>query len=144
MNGKLLTFYIAGQLYGIDITLVKEINRKIQITVVPDAPDSIIGLMNMRGQIVTVLDLGKQMLGSLEQSHSRPPSTCVILKNNPGELDYIGFVIDRLGNVVESADARYEPTPANLTDKLSRFVREVVKQEHEIILVLEPFAIFNP
>ena len=54
MQGKILTFYLQGELFGIDIKLVKEINRKINYTKVPGAPDFVVGLFNMRGQVNSV------------------------------------------------------------------------------------------
>ena len=141
LKGRVLTFDIAGQLYGIDITSVKEINRRLRVTAVPDAPDYIVGLMNMRGQIVTVLDLAKKMLAG-SGLHSSP-SACVILKNLPGELDYIGFAIDRPGDVIEADDSNCEPSPAYMEGRHARFVKEVVKLKQELILVIEPSAIFD-
>ena len=54
---RILTFYLEGELFGIDIGLVKEINRKIKYTEVPGAPEHIVGLYNMRGQVVTIFDV---------------------------------------------------------------------------------------
>lgn len=65
MNDKkiveLATFYVGNALCGMDILKVQEINKLMQMTKVPQAPEYVLGILNLRGQIVTILDLGKKL-----------------------------------------------------------------------------------
>ena len=139
IKGKLLTFYLNKQLFGIDITTVKEINRNIDYTIVPGAPEHIIGLFNMRGQIVTLFDLSG-MLGYQRTCENRQLS-CVILKNTQGEPDYTGFLIDYPGSVVDVAEDLCEPPPANTKNIDNNYITEVVKTPGQLITVINKHAI---
>lgn len=141
VEGKVLTFYLCGQLFGLDITAVKEINRNIEYTPVPDAPAHIIGLLNMRGQVVTLFDLAGLM--GYGQNSQKGRSTCIILKCLPGDSDYIGFLIDRLGSVVDVEEDICEPPPANMGGNENRFLFEVVKLRDELLMVIDHRIIFE-
>jgi purine-binding chemotaxis protein CheW len=129
-----LTFYLDKHHYGIDILAVKEINRNIEYTSVPDAPPHIVGLLNMRGQIVTLFDLAAMMGLSKTAEATRP--TCVILKNTSSNPDYIGFLIDSPGEVVDINTDACEPPPPNASGMESKFVSEVVKLESALLMLL--------
>jgi len=141
IKGKLLTFYLNNQLYGIDITAVKEINRNIDYTIVPGAPQHIIGLFNMRGQIVTLFDLSG-MLG-YKRVYENKKASCIILKNTPAEPDYTGFLIAYPGSVVDVNEDMCEPPPANAKNIDNNYITEVVKIPGELITVINKQAILN-
>ena len=107
--GKVLTFELCDGLFGIDITLVKEINRNVEFTPIPDSPPHIVGLFNMRGQIVTLFDLGKLM--NYPGDHENKITTCIILKAAPNDPNQIGFLIDGSGDVIEVDEDLCEPPP---------------------------------
>lgn len=140
MTGKILTFYLGDQLYAIDITLVKEINRKIRYTKVPGAPEYIVGLFNMRGQVVTVFDLFRRIHGRQLGIPENP--TCIILKNQNSESEHIGFIVDKPGDVLDVQQEWCEPLPGNVKDIQGRYIKEVVKLEDQLIMVIDPEDIF--
>ncbi len=72
---------MCGNLFGIDINAVKEIDRNIDYTPVPDAAPHIVGLLNMRGQIVTLINLARLMGYENHAPQERP--ACIILKKQP-------------------------------------------------------------
>lgn len=141
MRGTVLTFYIGNNLFGIDILAVKEINRNIEYTAVPGAPPHIIGLLNMRGQIVTLFNLAYLMGYGGEAG--KDALTCVILKNRPDNPDYAGFLIDRPGSSVEVAEEICEPPPANTGNVENKFISEVVKLEGELLMIIDRQALFE-
>ncbi len=141
MKGTVLTFYIGSTLFGIDILEVKEINRNIEYTTVPGAPPGIIGLLNMRGQIVTLFNLAYLMGYGAETG--KGPLTCIILKNRPDNHDYVGFLIDRPGSSVEVEEEMCEPPPANIGAAENKFVSEVVKLEGELLMIITHKAILE-
>ena len=83
-NRQFITFYLGEDLFGLDILLVREINRHLELTRVDRTPEFVRGLMNLRGQIVTVLDLGIR-LGIGARAIERE-SSCIVLKTR-GELE---------------------------------------------------------
>ena len=141
MTGKILTFYLQGELFGIDIKVVKEINRKIMYTEVPGAPDFIVGLFNMRGQVVTVFDLASRIHGREDVIPDNP--TCIILKNQNTSSEHMGFIVDRPGDVLDVKDEWCEPMPGNIDHIDGQYIKEVVKLEGQLIMVVDPEKIFN-
>lgn len=121
-------------MYGIDINAVKEIDRNIDYTPVPDAAPHIVGLLNMRGQIVTLINLA--LLMGYEQAAPKERPACVILKNSPENPDYAGFIIDRPGSVIDVEDSFCEPAPANITSQEARFIREVARLDSRLIVII--------
>ncbi|MGE5373291.1 MAG: chemotaxis protein CheW [Solirubrobacterales bacterium] len=136
MNKTILTFRLLGRCFGIDIRRVKEINKHIDYTPVPDARPEIVGLMNLRGQIVTIVDLARIM----HFPHDPGPvgRSGIILKPVRGDPDHIGFLIDRPGEVLEIQEKMSEPPPANIEDIDVKYLIEVVKMPSELILVIDP------
>ncbi|MCX7841953.1 MAG: chemotaxis protein CheW [Clostridia bacterium] len=142
MTGKVLTFRLEGGLLGIDITLVKEISRSVEFTPVPDAPEYIVGLFNMRGQVVTLLNLMK-MIGK-DGKKWEQKSACIFLKNLQGDAsDQVGFPIDAPGDVVDIEDEQCEPPPANVGGMEGEFIECVVKLEDELLIIIDPLKVFE-
>ncbi|KJR95939.1 MAG: hypothetical protein VR68_16255 [Peptococcaceae bacterium BRH_c4a] len=136
-----MTFFIQENLFGIDILALKEINRNIEYTTVPDAPSHVIGLLNMRGQIVTLFNLAGMMGYSGEIREG--PLNCIILKSRPDNPDYIGFIIDKPGSVVDIVEDICEPPPANINSIEKKFVSEVVRLENQLLMILHREAVFE-
>ena len=140
MTEQVLTFYLCGNLLGIDVKLIKEINRNVEYTPVLDAQPHILGLFNMRGQVVTLFNLAR-LLG-LKGDNGRKKLTCVILKV-PGDPDQVGFFIDRPGDVIDIDRNECEPPPANVGGVESEFISNVVKLDGELLIIIEPDKIFK-
>ncbi len=143
------TFNLDQSLFGMDILQVKEINQVLDITPVPLAPPFVRGLINLRGQIVTILDLGARV--GLSPRNIGPDSHNVILKTNAelaairtlvdaGHLqtspDMIGLLVDGIGDVVEGQESQMAPPPANMGELEGRFVEGVLKLENELMVLL--------
>ncbi len=140
MTGKVLTFYLRDALFGIDITLVKEINRNVEFTSVPGAPEYVAGLFNMRGQVVTLFDLGKMIgFGTGEWKQS---SACIILKPFLGDENQVGFLIDAAGDVADIHEELCEPAPANVGGVESEYIHCVGKLKGELIIIIDPKKVF--
>jgi purine-binding chemotaxis protein CheW len=141
------TFRLGDRLFGLDIMMIREINRILDITPVPHARPHIRGLINLRGQIVTILDLGVRLglprLEIGEESHN------IILKTN-AELaaartgktfststDLVGFLVDAIGDVVEADDASIEPPSANVSEAESQYLSGVIKTDGGLLVLLD-------
>jgi purine-binding chemotaxis protein CheW len=141
MTGKILTFYLGGELFGVDIKLVKEINRKIRYTRVAGAPDFIVGLFNMRGQVVTVFDIACRIHGMESIIPENP--TCIILKTQNENSEHMGFVVDRPGDVLDILDEWCEPLIGNMEHEYGEYIKEIVKFQDHLIMIIDPDRIFE-
>ena len=135
-----MTFYLCDNQYGIDIRLVKEINRKIKYTPVPGAPPHIVGLFNMRGQVVTLFDLAG-ILGYDDLCEKDNP-TCIILKNREQRPDFVGFLEDKLGDVRDVSPEECEMLPVNGDQVQDKYLKEIIKTESQLIMSIDPDKIF--
>lgn len=142
----LACFFLEGEMFSVNIRLVREINPHLDITPVYTAPSHVSGLVNLRGQIVTVIDLGERLgLGKRTIDES---SRLVILKTNE-ELagldncdletsdDKVGLLIDRIADVITPNQEDLEPPPPNLGGVGSEYLCGVCKIENRSIGILD-------
>ncbi len=130
LNTKLfVTFRIDEYLLGIDILKVREINRVLDITYVQHAREYIRGLINLRGQTVTVFDLGIRL--GLKIRKITEASHNIVLK-----ADLVGLLVDSIGDVVEAREEEIEQPPANVGGITGKFIEGVVKLEDELLILL--------
>lgn len=143
MTGKALSFYLKDKMFGLDIKLVKEISRKVDFSVVPDSDPNIVGLMNLRGQVVTLFHLGKILGLESDDADHKNESACIILKALPNQPHQIGFLIDRSGDVIDIQEDWCEKTPANVEEINGEYIKEVVKLNEELLLMLDTEVVFD-
>ena len=129
---ELATFYVGESLYGMDILKVQEINKLMDMTRVPQAPDYVMGILNLRGQIVTVIDLGKKL--NLDNIQVNETSRNIIV--NSGN-EYIGLLVSRISDVVEAQWDKVEKPPANLDGIQGTFFKGVFKTKDRLIGILD-------
>ena len=148
---QFVSFYLEDRLYGLDIRIVKEINPNLQISPVPRTPRHIRGLVNIRGQVVLVMDFAV-MLGRTPRPVS-DDSKIVILKTaaeirnlrgagTPLEgvlfgSKPVGLLVDRIGDVVTVAADDLEPAPQHLDEHKARYFTGVVRQDDELQMILD-------
>lgn len=143
------TFRLGDRLFGLDLMMIREINRILDITPVPHAKEHIRGLINLRGQIVTILDLGVRL--GLPSREISDESHNIILKTNAElaaanqghqkhfatSVDLVGFLVDAIGDVVEADDAAIEPPSANVSEAESQFLSGVIKTDMGLLVLLD-------
>jgi purine-binding chemotaxis protein CheW len=129
---ELTTFYVGDLLLGVDIHQVEEINRQLNMTPTPHTSEIVRGVVNLRGEVVTVLDL-RRALG-LEATEICDSSRNVIV-NSRGER--IGLLVDQIADVVIATTDQIEPPPANVNGIDGRFFTGVYKLESELVVVLD-------
>jgi purine-binding chemotaxis protein CheW len=133
---QFVTFRIDGALLGIDVLMIREINRVLDVTWVPHAPVYVRGLVNLRGQTVTVFDLGIRLglnsRGITDESHN------IILK-----YDLVGLIVDSIGDVVQCDESDIEAPPANVGNLGGRFIEGVIKLEGELLVTLSAAKILD-
>lgn len=147
---QFVTCRIDDRPYGIDIGFIREINKNFLLTPVERCPDYISGLVNIRGQIVTVLDVGVRMglpvrknSGQLYNIVLKGPAELVasgILGDVSLELaedDKVGFLVDSVGDVVEIDERQIEAVPANVAESQAAFLSGVVRDGAELFAILD-------
>ena len=128
---ELATFYVGDSLCGMDILKVQEINKLLEMTEVPLAPDYVKGILNLRGQIVTVIDLGSKL--KLADTETGGDTRNIIVNSN-GE--YIGLLVHKIGDVERTEVEDIEPPPANIGGIQGRYFEGVFKKENSLIGIL--------
>jgi purine-binding chemotaxis protein CheW len=139
MTENILSFKLCDHLLGVDVTLVKEINRNVEFIPIPGAKDHIVGFFNMRGQVVTLFNLAKRL--NLGEMKPQEKMMCIILKS-PKDPDQVGFLIDSPGDVLAYDLEEYEATPANVGVTESDYIESVLKLKDDLLMVINCKKIF--
>ncbi len=132
------TFKVGGALFGINILNIQEINKHFEITRVPQSSDFIKGILNLRGRIVTIIDLGKKL--GLEPVFKNKNNRNIIVNS---EDEYIGLMVDAISDVVSAKQKDIEPAPANIGGVKGKFFKGVLKTEKQLIGILDIDAVLK-
>jgi purine-binding chemotaxis protein CheW len=126
------TFYLAKLLFGVELQKVQEVMRYLELTAIPLAPDVVSGLMNLRGQIVTAIDLRRRL-----ELPSRPDDLLpmnVVIRYADGA---VSLLVDEIGDVVEVDDDSFERPPETLQGRVREVILGVHKLENTLLHVLD-------
>lgn len=125
------TFCIDNLFFGIEVLKVQEVLRYLEMTSVPLAPDVIEGLINLRGQIVTAVDM-RRRLGLPKRNEGETPMNMVVRS----EEGAVSLLVDEIGDVLEVPADSYEPPPDNMPQEQREIIDGVYKLEGRLLLVL--------
>ena len=131
-GGKFLTFYLAGEEYGIEILKVHEIIGVLPVTRVPRTPEFILGVINLRGKVIPIMDLRRKF--GMEPCE-RTAESCIIVVQVGGVQ--IGAVVDRVSEVVAIAPADVEDPPSFGGDVETAFLLGLGKSDGRVRLLLD-------
>ena len=126
------TFFLGDLHFGIEVEKVQEIIRYQHMTRVPLASSVVQGLINLRGQIVTAIDL-RERLQMPPRDGDRQPTNVVVR----GDDGAVSLLVDEIGDVLEIADDTLEQPPATVTGLTRELVRGVCKLADQLLLVLD-------
>jgi purine-binding chemotaxis protein CheW len=132
MAAQYCTFRLDGHLFGIPVDSVQEVLQHQSMAVVPLAPAEIAGLLNLRGQIVVTVDL-RVRLGLPDRADGTPTVNVVVCTHE----GTVSLLVDQIGDVLQPADATFEPVPETVPASLRSVVDHVCKLEDELMLVLD-------
>ena len=124
------TFYINDRLYGIDVIQVQEVAKPLPITQIHLAPEYVIGLINLRGQIATAIGLRE----IFEIGSDKEQKMSIVTRADGA---FLSLLVDRIGDVIEVSDKVFEPTPENVAEPIRRFMGGVYKLQGEILSVID-------
>ena len=129
---QLVVFELGDESYAVDISRVQDINRMQEITEIPHAPESVVGVINLRGRVIPVIDLRKRF-GLPEAVHTK--DTRIVVVHLEGNL--IGVIVDAVSQVLRiSADIVEPPSPV-LAGVDSRYLRGIAKLDDRLVILLD-------
>ncbi len=126
------TFFLHGLFFGVDVLKVQEVIRYQEMTRVPIAPAMIQGLINLRGQIITAIDL-RRRLELPERPEGQLPMNMVIRTEDGG----ISLLVDEIGDVLEIAESCFERVPETVTGVARDLILGVYKLNGRLLLILD-------
>jgi purine-binding chemotaxis protein CheW len=132
-DGQYCTFFVCGLFLGLEVTCIQEVIRAQPLTVVPLSSSVIAGLMNLRGQIVTTIDLRARLGLPARGADARPLN--VVLRTSEGA---VSLLVDEIGDVIEVDADTFERPPDTLGDEARELIRGAYKLKGRLLLVLDP------
>jgi purine-binding chemotaxis protein CheW len=137
-GNQFCTFFVDGLCFGVEVQKVQEVIRFQKVTGVPLANAEIAGLINLRGQIVTAIDLRKR-LHLQERSADQLPMN-VILRADQG---VVSLLVDEIGDVLETGDEAFEEPPDTLAEGARHLICGVYKLADRLLVVLDSEKVVN-
>ena len=134
MSRLFCTFWVGEHLFGVPIAAVQEVLLREAITPVPLAPVDVPGLLNLRGQIVTVIDLSQRLRMPARNPVERPGVVNVIVATADGP---VSLLADRVGQVLAPDEACFEDVPDTIDRRVRDLVTAVCKLDEQLMLVLD-------
>lgn len=126
------TFYLDGRLFGIQVTQVQEVIRYQQMTRVPTARKEIAGLINLRGQIVSAIDL-RRRLEMPDRPAGKLPMNVVV---QTGQGGVASLLVDEIGDVIDVRAEQFEKAPETLKGVARELIEGAYKLEKKLLLAL--------
>ena len=126
------TFFLEGHYFGVPVQQVQEVLRYQEMTEVPLVSRVVRGLINLRGQIITAVDLRRQ-LGMKDRPEKQKPMN-VIMRTDEGAYS---LLVDEIGDVIEVEEGSFEPPPDTLQGMAKDMLRGVHKLPNQLLLILD-------
>ena len=127
-----VTFCLENEKYGINVMQVQEVLRISEIAPVPGAPDYVLGIINLRGNVVTVIDTRKRF--GLKPRELGDSTRIVIVEANE---QVVGILVDSVAEVVDLKVSEIESAPNVGTEESSKFIQGVASQDDELLIIVD-------
>ncbi len=127
-----VTFRLDGETYGINVMQVQEVLRMTEIAPVPGAPDYVIGIINLRGNVVTVIETRKRF--GLMPTEADDSTRIVIIES---DNNIVGILVDSVAEVVNLRDSQIETAPNVGNEESSKYIQGVFSREEDILILVD-------
>ena len=127
-----VTFRLDDETYGINVMLVQEVLRVTDIAPVPGAPGYVVGIINLRGNVVTVIDT--RMRFGLSPNEMNDSTRIVIIES---EKQTVGIIVDSVSEVVDIYSNEIETAPNVGNDETARYIEGVVSRGEELLILID-------
>lgn len=128
---QICSFYLGEALCGIDINSVQEISKDMEMSDVPLSPEYVLGIKNLRGGIVSVIDLGEKI--GLQPSKINDDSRIIIVNWND---EYIGLLVDKISNILQADRNHLEDPPSNVKGMQGKYFQGVINTDSGLIALM--------
>jgi purine-binding chemotaxis protein CheW len=135
-SGQILTFALGDEAYGMDILRVREIRGWQPVTVIPEAPPHVMGVLNLRGSIVPVIDLRARM-GMRSVEHTSMTVVIVVATETSRGRHEVGLRVDSVSDVVRIDASTVQPVPAVSTDSRADYLRGISTAGDSMVMILD-------
>jgi purine-binding chemotaxis protein CheW len=129
---QLVSFNIGDEEFGVDILKVQEINRMLQVTRVPNAPEYVDGVINLRGKVIPIVDL-RRRFGMERKEHDK--NTRIVVVELSGKV--VGFIVDAVSEVLRIPKSVTEPPPPLAAGIEAEYITAVGKLEDRLLILLD-------
>lgn len=129
---QLVTFRLKDETYGINVMQVQEVLRVSEIAPVPGAPDYVLGIINLRGNVVTVIDTRTRF--GLSTGELDDASRIVIIES---EQQVVGILVDSVAEVVELRQSQIDSAPNTGNEDSSRYIQGVASRDEDLLIVVD-------
>jgi purine-binding chemotaxis protein CheW len=126
------TFRLGDEIYGINVMQIREVLRHSEITPVPGAPDYVLGIINLRGNVVTVIDTRKRF--GLAPGNIDEQARIVIVEV---DAQVVGMLVDSVADVTYLKQSEIETTPNIGNEETSKFIQGVCNKDEELLILIE-------
>ncbi len=135
---SLVTFYLGDMLFGVYAESVIEINKDLEITPVPLADSYILGIMNLRGQILTVIDLAKRINFKVKSSEINSRFNLIVREQD----EVVSFLIERVGDIIEVPVFKLEDPPERIEGFDREYVEKIYQLSDKLLVILNLRKLF--
>jgi purine-binding chemotaxis protein CheW len=136
LAGKYLTFELGEETYGVGILRVREIIKMQEITKVPHTPEYVKGVINLRGKVMSVVDLRRAF--GMEEAEATRDTCIIVMQVRGGETPVIlGVIVDKVSEVLEIGAEEIEPAPSFGTQVDTRFILGMAKTKDAVKILLD-------
>ena len=129
---QLVTFCLGEEEFGFDIFKVKEINKMMEMTKVPNSPPSVKGVINLRGTVTPVIDM-RDKLGMIEKEYDKDTRIIVVESNEKN----IGFIVDEVREVLRINSNIIEPPPEMVSGINSEYITNIAKLDDRLLILID-------
>ena len=140
---KYVTFMLENTKFGISVLQTKEIVEYGNVTPVPEAPDYIDGVINIRGGVIPVVDLMERFFKKKEVITEKTGVVIVEIKNDDGTVMLLGLVVDCVNDVLEIKNDNLEPPPKYGSAIKTDYIKNVASLEDGFVLLLDINKVFS-
>ena len=138
MEQQLVVFELANEFYGINIAMVESIIKMQAITQLPQTPTYVLGVTNLRGSVLPVIDLRTRFILDAKEDTRQTRIMIVTMGNIKA-----GIVVDAVSEVLRVSDESIEPLPPMINSVDSAFLKGIVRLENRLIILLELSRVLN-
>lgn len=135
-EGEFVTMRVAGQLFGIDVMSVQDVLRGLKVTRIPLAPKQVAGSLNLRGRIVTAINV-RECLDLAPYTGTPIPKERIMSVVVEHRHEFFSLIVDAIGEVINLPLSQIEKSPANLSGRWRDVASGVYKMEGELLVIID-------